>query len=381
MGKYGATTYAGDATTVTTAITPPALALNNTKCTYNATNGGGPKTLTAAQCRDMLLDYTFGVQSFSGGPADFPFVTRYGNAFGDVFHATPTVVGPPGSLLRDDSYIGFAATSGANAYGSRKTVVYAATNDGLLHAFWADETKLENNELWALMPPAVMPNLLSSYPSSHQFLLDGSPVVKDVVWDRPVANQGLAQNWHTMLVAGFGPTQRGYYAVDVTNPDTTGMPSGAVPGDPPPKGPVFMWQLANMPGTNAPLFGAQSGTPAITTVFMDPGDGKGQREIGVKTRGRRAPQAADRLARACPRRRSRTRPPADLSCTKHVPTFAAGERIRSPRTRSSDARSRWSASTRARLSACSCDSPMFRQGTRSGWHRRRASSTRRSTRR
>jgi type IV pilus assembly protein PilY1 len=278
LGKYSATPNAGKSATVIPAISPGALGLTDTKCTYNPTGGGAVKPLTALQCRDLLLDYTFGEQSFSTGPNDVPFVSRYGNAFGDVFHATPVVVGPPGSLLRDDSYLGFASTT--SGYGTRKQVVYAATNDGLLHAFWADEPKLENNELWALMPPAVMPNLFNSYPSSHMYLLDGSPVVKDVVWDRPATNQGDPTTWHTMLVAGFGPTQRGYYAVDVTNPDPTGMPTGVVATDPPPKGPVFMWQLTSLPLTSTQLFGKQSSTPAITSLFMDP-DGKGARQIGV----------------------------------------------------------------------------------------------------
>ena len=277
IGKYSASTVAGDPGTVIGSIPPAALNLSANSCPYNPVGGGATKNLSQNQCRDMLLDYTFAQPSFTSNPGDFPFVSRFGNAFGDVFHATPAVVGPPASLLRDDSYIGFRST-----YAARKQIVYAATNDGLLHAFWADETKLENNELWAMMPPAVMPSILSSYPSSHEFLLDGSPIVKDVVWDRPLANQGDATTWHTMLVAGFGPSQAGYYAVDVTNADvTTGMPSGSVPSDPPPKGPVFMWQLTKMPATNAPLFGARSATPAITSVFADPSDGKGAREIGV----------------------------------------------------------------------------------------------------
>jgi type IV pilus assembly protein PilY1 len=36
-----------------------------------------------------------------------------------------------------------------------------------------------------------------------------------------------------------------------------------------------------MPSSNYPVFGSHSSTPAITTLFMDPGDGGGQREIGV----------------------------------------------------------------------------------------------------
>jgi type IV pilus assembly protein PilY1 len=291
LGTYSATQFAGGAATVIPNITSAALAISS-PCPYISTTTGKTSTtpLTAAQCATMVLDYTFGQSTYSGGPNDFPFVSRYNNALGDIFHANPIVVGPPGSLLQDPLYVGFqqawqtSSTTNTSAWsvstGGRKTVVYAATNDGLLHAFWADETKLENNEMWAMLPPAVMPHLLSTYPSSHEFLLDGSPIVKDVVWDR---NSSTASSsvWHTMLVAGYGPYQQGYYAVDVTNPDPTGMSNGSVPSDPPQLGPVFRWQLTKMPSTNYQLFGAASATPAITTLFMDPGDGQGARDIGV----------------------------------------------------------------------------------------------------
>ncbi len=274
LGKYSATTYRGLATSVIPQITPGALNLP-ASCPYTATNGGAASTLNATQCRDMILDYTFGQSSF-GDVANFPFVSRAASPLGDIYHAMPAVVGPPGSLLQDASYVGFRA-----AWQSRKQVVYAATNDGLLHAFWADETTLENNELWAMMPPAVGPGLYATFPSSHQFLLDGSPVVKDVVWDRSVANAADPTAWHTMLVAGYGPYEQGYYAVDVTNPDPSGITTGTVPNDPPAPGPTLRWQLTKMPGTNQQLFGAQSATPAVTTLFVDPGDGNGAREIGV----------------------------------------------------------------------------------------------------
>ena len=285
IGKYSATTYTGNATTVIPQISPGALNLP-TSCPYTSTQGGAAKSLTQTQCRDMILDYAFAQQTF-GDVADFPFVSRFGNALGDIYHAMPVVVGPPASLLQDPLYVGFAsewtppAPSVVNPPNpGRKTVVYAATNDGLLHAFWADETMLENNELWAMMPPAVMPGLLSTFPSSHQFLLDGSPVVKDVVWDRSLTTTD-PNVWHTTLVAGYGPYEQGYYAVDVTNPDASGLPYGTAPNDvTPPKGPTFRWQLTKMPATNAPLFGSQSATPAVTTLFVNP-DGNGAREIGV----------------------------------------------------------------------------------------------------
>ena len=122
--------------------------------------------------------------------------------------------------------------------------------------------------------------------------------------------------WHTMLVAGYGPNNAGYYAVDVTNPDASTLASGTYPPDSPlGSGPHFRWQLTTMPSTNTNyhIFGSHSGTPAITTLFMDPGDGGGTREIGVAilpggydgapttsagsgSRARAPPRAATRLA-------------------------------------------------------------------------------------
>ncbi len=38
-----------------------------------------------------------------------------------------------------------------------------------------------------------------------------------------------------MLVAGYGPYEQGYYAVDVTNPDASALPNGVIPNDVPPR--------------------------------------------------------------------------------------------------------------------------------------------------
>ncbi|HSY24726.1 MAG TPA: hypothetical protein VK841_21520 [Polyangiaceae bacterium] len=317
---YVPTTVPGQASAVMPLISPDALGIPlsgaHPGCQYTPINAPGPSYLTPTQCRDMLLDFTFAQPSFTG-PSDFSFVSRSGNAFGDVFHASPVVVGPPQALFRDPAYEAFRQTWNAVPANSgigtttgttkpRDTVVYVATNDGLLHAFWADEPLLANNEEWALIPPAVMPNLQSTYPSSHQFLLDGTPVVKDVVWDRCSGLFGTSGSsgssgsssgssgsssgstgscgtsttnpWHSTLVAGFGPYQRGYYGVDVTNPDVSGLVTHTSTLVPP--GPAFLWQLTKMPATNYPIFAAQSAIPAITTLSI--ADSSGQlHEVGV----------------------------------------------------------------------------------------------------
>jgi len=277
---YGATTYAGGVSTLISGITPDAMNITDNTCAYtSSTPPYTPATLTASNCETAVLDFET-ASAWGGSPATFPFQSRVGSALGDIYHATPVDVGPPGSLLQDPLYTAFEGSINP----PRKNIVYAASNDGILHAFWADETTLENNEEWALIPPASLANLAPSYPSSHEFLLDGSPVVKDVVWDRS-ASATAASPWHTMLVEGFGEasTLPGYIAVDVTQPAPTQLTtvSGTVPSASPPNAPTLRWQLSTVPSSNFPLFGQHSGTPAITTLFMDPGDGQGARDIGV----------------------------------------------------------------------------------------------------
>ena len=306
VGSYGATMYAGSAANVIPQITPDALGIQMvstpTGCPYTPNNAVGTQYLTPTQCRNMVLDFVFGQPATAfTGPANFTFQARAPSILGDIYHASPIVVGPPGSLIEDPTYQAFrnlcstgncgtvpstscsASSSSGSASGQqRPQVVYAATNDGLLHAFWADvPCSQANPELWTMLLPAAMPNLLSTYPASHQFLLDGSPVVKDVVWDRNSSDltqttQGL---WHTTLVAGFGPSQRGYYAVDVTNTSPSSFATGSAVGTTPPVGPALRWQLTTIPGSFQ-IFGKYSAKPAITTLSMDP-DGNGVREIGV----------------------------------------------------------------------------------------------------
>jgi type IV pilus assembly protein PilY1 len=310
IGQYKATTIVGAASSVIPMIGTDALGVTNTSCGYTPIGGTTVQYLSAADCRTMLLDYSFAQPTFTGSASNFPFVSRSGNAFGDVYDAIPIAVGPPGSLLEDDSYVAFR-----NQYATREQDIYVATNDGLLHAFWADVATKTNNERWALMPPAVMPNILSSYPSSHQFLLDGSPIVRDVPWTRSQGGDAgaVSANWRTTLVASYGSYQRGYYALDVTNPcpgctsTTTSLPTGSLPNNEipdesgQPAGPLFLWQLTTMPSGNAPLFASQSATPAITSVAIIDSVTGLQEEVGVAILPGGQDQAPSSSAQGCPR--------------------------------------------------------------------------------
>jgi type IV pilus assembly protein PilY1 len=228
---------------------------------------------------------------------------------GAIFRANPVVVGPPDALLREQGYRDFQSR-----YAKRKPVIYAATADGILHAFKATEQAPgAHHELWSFIPPAVLPRLASNYPAGNQILLDGTPVVKDTVWDRATTepNFDSGTKWHTTLVAGLGEGG-GYYALNVTDSDCGQRDSNVHAGEcanqtgstgydkpangnldqagraqNPKRGPHFLWQLTDVPqsanlanetakvtrrgrdGKNyVALFGRRTGTPAITTLQL-----------------------------------------------------------------------------------------------------------------
>lgn len=238
------------------------------------------------------------------------------SALGGIYRSSPTLVGVPNQFLRDDSYQTFAKD-----HATRRQTMYVASMDGVLHAFKALATNTfdaNNWEMWAFVPPAVLPKISSNYPSGQQILLDGTPIVKDTVWARPLGpgDEPGAEQFHTTLVAGMGAGGAGYYAVNVTDTDCDGPPpnlgfagnTNACQGRFTPansratafasNGPHFLWQLTDVEqavaadpakpsrvardGTQrVALFGAQSGTPAIATLQVDANNDGNPRQIGV----------------------------------------------------------------------------------------------------
>lgn len=114
---------------------------------------------------------------------------------------------------------------------SRTAVVYAAANDGMLHAFRASD----GVELFAYVPRAgwegATPKLrqLTQPSYAHKYFVDGSPTTWDAWW---------GTSWKTVLVGGLGAGGKGVYALDVSNPDSFGtgnvlweFTGGATPND------------------------------------------------------------------------------------------------------------------------------------------------------
>ncbi len=239
---------------------------------------------TESQCAEHIMDWVLGVNSTSDDYHRCASSSEC-NLLGPILRSTPQVVGRPNALILDESYDAFKLTR-----ATRDLVLYTSTNDGFLHAFRvasgdpakeddddANVRTLTNNELWAFIPPAVLTGMQTQYPGAHQILLDGEPVIKDVVaspddvrvFERTSETARFAVGlWRTVLVQAFGGSRGGYFALDVTDPVITGDSGG----------PRFLWQLTTDSDGNA-LFGDGGGTPLITTVFMN--DGVEEKEIAV----------------------------------------------------------------------------------------------------
>ena len=202
-----------------------------------------------------LVNYLRGDQSNEGDltVTSKPFRIRQ-HLLGDIVNAEAVFVRKPLFTYADAGYSGFIT-----AQTSRQGMVYAAGNDGMLHAFNADT----GVEAWAYIPTAVLPNLYKladkNYTNQHRFFVDGTPVVGDAYF-------GGA--WHTILVAGQNGGGRSYYALDITTPAT----------------PTLLWEYSD---TN---MGYTYGNPVITKLQngnwvvlvasgynnVSPGDGVGR---------------------------------------------------------------------------------------------------------
>ncbi|MDZ7858454.1 pilus assembly protein [Sphaerotilus sp.] len=132
---------------------------------------------------------------------------------GDFVNAAPVYVAKPPFKYADAGYTEFV-----KANETRRKMVYAAANDGMLHAFQVGSNENDatgGEELWAFVPKGVMSQLRRladvGYDASHRNLLDATPTIGDIF---------AGGQWRTILVGGMGAGGRNYYALDITTPES-----------------------------------------------------------------------------------------------------------------------------------------------------------------
>ncbi|MFM9968984.1 MAG: PilC/PilY family type IV pilus protein [Burkholderiales bacterium] len=168
------------------------------------------KTLASG---NSLVEYLSGVRTNEGISTDVSKYYRVRSyVLGDIVNAEAVYVKTPLLTYADSGFSDYVADQ-----ASRQGMVYAAGNDGMLHAFNAT-TGVES---WAFVPTPVLPSLYKladkNYAALHQFYVDGTPVAGEVKF-ASITSGAEKDKWRSILVGGMNNGARGYYALDVTNP-------------------------------------------------------------------------------------------------------------------------------------------------------------------
>ena len=171
-----------------------------------------------------VLDYLRGDQS--NEKAKGGTYRDRASLLGDIVNSDPLVVTNSDdfgySLLDGDegsTYNDFRADKAA-----RTNALYVGANDGMLHAFNADN----GAELFAYIPNAVIPQLKKltnkdygcrrSGCIAHEYFVDGSPRAGDAY----VAIGASAASWRTILLGSTGAgSGKAVFALDITDPNPT----------------------------------------------------------------------------------------------------------------------------------------------------------------
>jgi type IV pilus assembly protein PilY1 len=126
---------------------------------------------------------------------------------GSLVNSSPVLMGSATLALQQDA----TRSAFIKESAKRTPALFIGANDGMLHAFSATATGA-GKELFAYVPRGVYGKLRAySEPGlRHQFMVDGTPMV---------AEANLDNNWRSVLVGTLGLGGRGYFALDVTQPE------------------------------------------------------------------------------------------------------------------------------------------------------------------
>jgi hypothetical protein len=157
---------------------------------------------------------------------------------------------------------------------TRPTVLFAGTHDGQMHAFRVDRLSTVSEadygeELWSFIPKHLL-DKLNQLASGTVYLMDGEPVTEEVRLYKESLDLSVeveADRWRSVLVSGYGQGGRGYFSLNVTDPEEY----------------EFMWELSNtercydvpdaasgcVPTTDFARLGNTLSRPAIGSLFFE----------------------------------------------------------------------------------------------------------------
>jgi type IV pilus assembly protein PilY1 len=192
--------------------------------------------------KDGIVNYLRGQQGLenrSNNTADNR-IFRYREAtLGDITESQPAFIAKPLFNYTDAGYSNFKT-----AQNGRAGNIYVGANDGMLHAFQASTGK----ELWAFVPTPVISNMWKladeNYPTNHVNFVNGDPIIGEVCVSACTSTSAV---WKTVLVGGLSGGGRGYFALDITDPNA----------------PSLLWEYTSANNSN---LGYTFGAPIITKL-------------------------------------------------------------------------------------------------------------------
>jgi type IV pilus assembly protein PilY1 len=216
-----------------------------------------------------LVNYLRGDRTNEGNIASTSkYYRARSHVLGDIVNAEVAYVKQAQFSYGDTNYSDFVT-----AQASRIGMVYAASNDGMLHAFYggASISCVDSggttvacdsagairppcgtcgDEAWAYIPSFVIPDLYlladKNYSTNHRYLVDGTPISGDICPNAPSSTCTVTptNQWKSILVGGLNLGGRGYYALDITVPTA----------------PKVLWEFSD------PNMGYTFGNPQITKL-------------------------------------------------------------------------------------------------------------------
>lgn len=155
---------------------------------------------------------------------------------GGIVNASPWVQSVPSAAFPSSGYTDSAGTtysSFRNGKLSRRSLLWAGANDGMLHAFDAGS----GTPILSFVPAPLFPRLRGITEISaakHTAMVDGSPFVGDVIV--PTAVGATTTAWRSYLFGSLGRGGKGVYALDVTDTSDAAL-TEAHAAD------IFRWQF------------------------------------------------------------------------------------------------------------------------------------------
>lgn len=159
--------------------------------------------------------------------------TSDGSVLGDIVNSGPLYIGKPGAGYSDVDHPGYSAFRAL--YKDRKPVVYVGANDGMLHGFDAEldssgqPVATGGDEVIAYVPTQVYGNLskltAQNYNKNHRYFVDGTPMAADVFLNLSALGSNNEDKWRTVLIGNMNSGGKGYFALDVTNPNLSSKPA------------------------------------------------------------------------------------------------------------------------------------------------------------